>query len=103
MPKVLIEDGKLKYHKHLKSCELPLERIVWAYLQQEDASAKMCCGRVDFAIGRVIVMDTDGRKETFQFEGMDRAKELLARIVEAKPDLCVGYAQENRRRWEGQG
>lgn len=44
MAKVTVTDKKLVYRKYIRACELPIENLVWAYLQQEDVSAKMCCG-----------------------------------------------------------
>ena len=100
MAKVTVADGKILYRKFLKACELPVSELVWAYLQQEDVSAKMCCGSYNTEIGRVIVLERNGKKETFQFESMQEARELLARIQEVNPELAVGYTEANRRRFE---
>ncbi len=102
--KVTVEDGKLKYRKWLQRRELPLDDLQWAYIQQEDLSATMCCSEYTCEIGRVIVMDKNGKKEIFQFdhmgEGMKIARKLLEEIHEAKPDLAIGYTKENRARFE---
>lgn len=100
MAKVTIEDGKIRYRRFLTSCELPVSSLVWAYLQQEDVSAKMCCGSFNAEIGRVIVVEQNGKKEVFQFESMQEARELLAKIQEVNPDLAVGYTEANRKRFE---
>lgn len=100
MAKVIVADGKLIYRKLLKQCELLIKDLVWAYLQQEDVSAKMCCGSFNAEIGRVVVVDKNGKKEVFQFESMQEARELLERIQEANPDMAVEYTKENREKFE---
>ena len=100
MAKVAVVDGKVLYRKMLKSCELPVKDIVWAYLQKEDVNATLCCGRMNMEIGRVIVRDKDGRSEIFQFESMEEARELLTKLQEANPDMAVGYTKENVERFE---
>lgn len=100
MAKVTVTDGKIRYRKFLTACELPVTDLVWAYLQQEDVSAQMCCGGYNAEIGRVIVLERNGKKEIFQFGSMQEARELLERIQEANPELAVGYTEENRRRFE---
>ncbi len=99
MGKVTVEDGKIIYKKFMKRCELEISGLVWAYLQQEDVSAKMCCGSYNAEIGRVVVVDKDGKKEVFQFESMQEARELLAKIQRANADLTVGYTEENKKRF----
>lgn len=99
MAKVTVTDGKLIYKKYLKTCELLVKDLVWAYLQQEDVSAKMCCGSFQAEIGRVIVMERNGKKEVFQFESMQEARELLEQLQKENPDMKVGYTRENRERF----
>lgn len=101
MPKITVADGKVIYKKFLKTCELQTADLVWGYLQQEDVSAKMCCGSFDAEIGRVIVRDRNGKKEVFQFESMQEARELLEKIQKANPNMAVGYTEANRARFEG--
>lgn len=100
MAKVTVEDGKIRYRKLLTVCELPVADLVWAYLQQEDVSARMCCSSYHGEIGRVIVRDRNGKKEIFQFESMQEARELLAKLQGQNPNLAVGYTEENRKRFE---
>ena len=100
MAKVIVENGKIHYRKLFRPCELDVERIVWAYLQQEPVSARMCCGRMESEIGRVIVLTADGQREVFQFEGMERPRELLGEIQAANPQIAVGYTKANRERFE---
>lgn len=100
MANVTVKDGKLIYRKFMKNCELLISNIVWAYLQQEDVSAKMCCGSFNAEIGRVIVLEKNGKKEIFQFESMQEARELLEKLQGANPDMAIGYTKENRKRFE---
>lgn len=103
MAKVTVTNGEILYRKFIKACSLPVSDLVWAYLQQEDVSAKMCCGSFNAEIGRVIVFDKDGKKEVFQFESMQEARKLLEEIREANPDMAVGYTEENKGRFAGWG
>lgn len=100
MAKVTVTDGKIIYRKLLKTCEILVADLVWAYLQQEDVSARMCCGSFGAEIGRVIVVDKNGRREVFQFESMQEARELLEKIQKANPDIAIGYTKENRERFD---
>ncbi|MCI8585183.1 MAG: hypothetical protein HFI92_04660 [Lachnospiraceae bacterium] len=100
MAKVTVEDGKIRYRKFLSVCELPVADLVWAYLQQEDVSAKMCCGSYHGEIGRVIVRDRNGKKQIFQFESMQEARELLEKLQGENPELAIGYTEANRKRFE---
>ncbi|HBN57118.1 MAG TPA: hypothetical protein DD414_10115 [Lachnospiraceae bacterium] len=102
MGKVTVEDGKIIYRKFMKRCELEVSGLVWAYLQQEDVSAKMCCGSYNAEIGRVIVVDKNGKKEIFQFESMQEARELLARLQQSNAELAIGYTAENRKKFDVQ-
>ncbi len=99
MAKVTVTDKKLVYRKYIRTCELPIENLVWAYLQQEDISAKMCCGSFHAEIGRVVVVERDGKKEVFQFESMQEARELLEQLIKENPEIQVGYTKENRERF----
>lgn len=101
MARVTVADGKILYRKRLESCEIPIADLVWAYLQQGEPTVKMCGNSMETEAGRVIVVDKNGKKEVFRFESMQEARELLARIQQANPDLAVGYTEENRRRFEG--
>ena len=99
MAKVAVSEGMIRYRKFLTVCELPVADLVWAYLQQEDVSAKMCCGSFETEIGRVIVVERDGKREIFQFESMQEARELLEKIQKANPRIAIGYTKENRERF----
>jgi hypothetical protein len=100
MAHVVVEDNKLVYRKMFKTCSIDVNDIVWAYLQQEDASAGLCCGTASFPIGRLIVLDSHGSKEIFQYEGLEEPKDLLGKLKDANPSMAVGYTEENRARYE---
>ncbi|MGN0133062.1 MAG: hypothetical protein ACI4AA_11525 [Lachnospiraceae bacterium] len=98
--KAAVKDGVLSYKKMLKNCEVPVSDLVWAYLQQEDVGAVFCCGRMNMPIGRLIALDKDGNKHVFQYEGLEEPKELLSCLQEANPQICIGYTEENRKKFE---
>lgn len=95
-----IEDGKITWYSFLKKKELPVTEILWAYIQIEDATARMCCSNASFPIGRLIVVKQDGSKETFQYEGTEKPKALLEQLKEENPAIVVGYTKENRERFK---
>lgn len=99
MEKFIVKDGILYYRKWFKECQLDLREVKWAYLQQEAVEMKMCCGRAETSIGRVILVKKDGKKEIFQFEGMDEPKELLAKIEQSGVAIAIGYTKENREKF----
>lgn len=97
---VAVKDGSLVYRKKLRKQELPLTDIVWAYRQQEDANAMICCGRMNLVINRIIVQDKNGVKTAFPFERVEEAKKLLDEISKAGPHICIGYTAANREKFE---
>lgn len=99
MAKVELKDGKLVYKKMLMQKEIPAADVVWAYLQQEPVNARICCGRASFEIGRLVVIDRSGRREIFQYEGLDEPKRILDGLSAANPSMAVGYTDENRARF----
>lgn len=99
MTKAVVKDGKLQYKKFFRTRELPVGDIAWAYLQQEDVSARMCCGRASFEIGRLVIIDKNGKREILQYEGLDEPRRLLDDLTEANAAIAVGYTPENRERF----
>ena len=55
----------------------------------------MCWGSTSFPIGRLILVDKEGREERFQYEGMDKPKKLLEDIQKQNPHIAIGYTQDN--------
>lgn len=100
MAKVMIRDGSLVYRKYWKQRHLKLSDLVWAYRQQEDASAMLCCGRANLVINRIIVQDQNGVKTAFPFERVEDAKQLLDEIAAAAPHICIGYTAENKAKFK---
>ncbi|MCD7864164.1 MAG: hypothetical protein LUG61_11835 [Lachnospiraceae bacterium] len=100
MANIMVTNEKITYRKLLKPCEIALDDLQWAYLQKQDLQSRCCCGSYASEIDRVIVTLKSGKREMFQFENMDEAKNLLARLQAAKPDLAVGYTPENRALYE---
>lgn len=100
MAEAVVEAGRIVYREHLRICEIWLEDLVWAYLQAEDGSARMCGGSSEEEPGRVIVVDRNGKREIFRFASMQEARELLEKIHKAKPEIAIGYTEENRARFD---
>lgn len=94
-----IENNRLSWYQLLKKHELPVSDIIWAYLQQEDVHGRFCCGNANFPIGRLIVMTKDKKLESFQFEGLDKPKELLAELQQLNREMAVGFTEENKARF----
>ncbi|MCD8379761.1 MAG: hypothetical protein LUC95_05495 [Lachnospiraceae bacterium] len=100
MASIMVTNDKITYRKLLKPCEIALDDLQWAYLQKQDIKSRCCCGSFSSELDSVIVLLKSGKKEMFQFESMDEAKDLLAKIQAAKPDLAVGYTPKNRALYE---
>lgn len=100
MTNAVVEGNILKFKKLFKTYEIDTKNLVWGYLQQEDANARLCCGTASFTIGRLILQDDQGKKEVFQYEGLEEPKKLLEAIKASNPDIAVGYTEENRARFE---
>lgn len=95
-----IENNTITYHKGFKKVDLSIDSIVWAYIQLEDVKASMCCGSYNSVISRLIVLDTEGNKHSFQYEGKEKAGELLEKLTAINPNFAVGYTTENREKFE---
>lgn len=100
MEKAKIVNNSLQYRALLKRVSVPVENIVWGYIQVEDVKASMCCGNFNTEIGRAIFLDKTGKKHIIQYEGSDPAKKLLEDAKAANPDMAVGYTEENRKKYE---
>lgn len=90
MTRVTVAEGKLR-------CGLLLKNLVRAFIPREDTSVRMCCGSFETEEnGKVIVQDRNGKQEVFRFRSMQEARELLAWILEERPDLAAGHKREKR-------
>lgn len=94
-----ISDNNIIYYKGFKKISVPVSDLVWGYLQLEDVKASMCCGSFNSVIGRVIFMDKDGNKHSYQHEGKEKASELLEAVASLNKDMAVGYTKENKERF----
>lgn len=101
MAQIVIGENAVRYRKLFKQYEIPIEDIIWAYLQQEDVNATMCCGKASFPIGRLVLLNKNGQKEVFQYEGLDEPRKLLNALIEKNPRMAVGYTEENKKRFMG--
>lgn len=95
----IIENDKFVYRKLLARKEIPLEEILWAYLQIESGAGHMCCGEYDYKIYRVIVRLSSGEDIPFMFEKEAPAKELLELLRNASDRICIGFTEENKKRF----
>lgn len=96
MAKITLKNDRIIEKKFIKTKEIPLSRIVWAYIQQEDACATLCCGRMNMAIGRIIAYEEDGTKHILVFDDIKKAETLLEKIVRSSPGIAAGFTAENR-------
>mgnify|MGYP001697663752 len=46
-----------------------------------------------------MILDTQGNYESFQYEGMERPKELLEIIKKQNPETDIGYTEKNKRKY----
>ena len=46
-------------------------------------------------------MKKDMSREVFQYEGMDKPRELLEELKKENPDMEVGYTRENQEKFRG--
>ncbi|MGN0298768.1 MAG: hypothetical protein ACI4C1_06255 [Lachnospiraceae bacterium] len=97
--KLKVENGTLVWKKFFQEQRLSLADVEWAYLQQESVTMKLCCGRGEAIIGRLIVVKKDGEKEVFQYEGLEKPKALLEQIHQANDQIAIGYTSENKARF----
>lgn len=68
-----------------------LERL---YLRQEEASATMCCGRVDLTATYLMAVGTDGKIRKTQLRDLQAGQEALAWVSQRAPKVKIGYQQE---------
>ncbi len=100
MAKITLKNDRIIEKKFMKTKEIPLSRIVWAYIQQEDACAALCCGRLGMAvIGRIIAYESDGKKHTLLFDDVKKAEDLLKKMVLSAPGMAAGFTAENREKF----
>jgi len=94
-----IENGKLIYRKVISKVEVPIEDVVWAYLQIESGSGHMCCGEFDYKIYRVIIHLASKEVIQFQYEKESIARDVLERLHQASDQICIGFTEENKKRF----
>lgn len=91
--------GKIKLGKDvifwkvtLRWFALPLEKVQRVYRRVEEVNAKMCCGRANFDIQKLmLVLDEETTLELLISEGQEEpAVQLFAAIKKAHPELKYG-------------
>lgn len=76
---------------------LLLEGLAKAFIFQEGMPDRMRCGGSEEAgNGKVVVQDRNGKQEVFRFRSMQEARELLAWILEERPDLSAVHKRKNQ-------
>lgn len=80
--------------KLFKQVYIPMEEIIWAYRRQEAVEGKLCCGKAQFEIHKVILVTKE--KQRFELAGMgkEQAKGILAALEQKNAAIDIGYSKE---------
>lgn len=81
---------------------IPYADIVWAYRRQETAEGKLCCGKMQFAIHKILLYTRE--RQRFELAGMEQeqAKAILAALEQSGADIDIGYSKEKEAAWQAQ-
>lgn len=74
----------------LRQYALPLEKIDRAFQRVEPVQAKLCCGRANFDIRRLILCSGGREVGDLEFEDERQILLLLRLLQEARPDMAIG-------------
>lgn len=95
------EIGRLAVYcpKMLKRVYIPITDIMWAYRRQEAVEGKLCCGKAQFEIHKVILVTK--QKQRFELAGMDKeqAKQILSVLEQENKDIDIGYSKEKEAQY----
>lgn len=80
--------------KMLRQVYIPIEEIIWAYRRQEAVEGRLCCGKAQFSIHKVILVTKE--KQRFELAGMgkEQAKGILAALEQKNAAIDIGYSKE---------
>lgn len=80
--------------KMFKQVYIPIQDIIWAYRRLESVEGKLCCGKANFEIHKVILVTA--KKQRFELAGMglEQAKEILAALEQKNAAIDIGYSKE---------
>ena len=74
---------------------LPYGAIAWAYLRQEEITAKVCCGRANFDRFFLMVQGPEERLYRGELQSKAQGKEALERISAKNPRAKIGYCKQD--------
>lgn len=94
--KVKLETNIIFWKVALRWFYLPLSRVQRAYRRVEEVNAKMCCGRANFDIQKLMLQLDEGTTlELYIGENeRDVAGRLFQALKEAHPELQYGKPQQ---------
>lgn len=83
-----------------KKVYIPISDIMWAYRRQEMAEGKLCCGKAQFEIHKVILVTQE--KQRFELAGIEKeqAKTILAALEQRNADIDIGYSKEKEAAYQ---
>lgn len=87
--KVELQEDRILYNRLGRRYEISLKEILWAYHRVEEASAKLCCGRVPFEIHSVVLVTGEKKTLPCPMSG-EEAQGFLAQISRQNPRIAVG-------------
>ena len=89
--KVKLGERVLFFTRFAGGSYMPYSEVVHAYLRQEEVTAKMCCGRVNFDQFYLMLMGSDGKLRKHQVADMARGRLALEHIAQRNPGCLIGY------------
>lgn len=83
-----------------KRVYIPIQDIMWAYRRLETAEGKLCCGKAQFEIHKVILVTQE--KQRFELAGIEKeqAKEMLAVLEQKNAAIDIGYSKEKEAAYQ---
>lgn len=92
--------GQYLFYKSVTQIRvLPLADIAWAYMRQEDSRMTLCCGKGTLETFFLVLITTGGDTLTVTYEKREDVEKLLALLPQRRPEISIGYTQENIARW----
>lgn len=90
--KIKLGKDHLFWKKGLKWYVVPLDDAERAYRRVEGVNAKMCCGRADFDIQKLVLLLKDGsRLELLIGDAMPKeAERLFEQLKATRPNMLFG-------------
>lgn len=89
--KVRLGELVLFFSRFGGSTFMPYDQVQHAYLRQEEVTAKMCCGRVNFDQFYLMLKGSDGNLRKHQVKDKAAGKYALEYISAKNPSCIIGY------------